>query len=355
MNQTVNAVSHGLNSTIEKLTDNVEKLTVELTKSRNQCVELKQYSRRNNIISGIPESTSADAETQARTFLNDYAETSIHPNDIDRAHRITRVTRPSEGGKSTRPRDIIVNFCSHKSKMATLSREPMKQLKADNDDKDEKDRVCVREDLTKSRNSILYKARVLKRGRAIKDAFSRDGRIVPKLFMDKLVFLTTDDEFVEFCKDYKIKFVSPKAKDKNQTRAKSALRASHLMDIDKDSVSGGIQTGSKAPEAAGLDPNADSFTPTQNPMGMGPMTQDPDSEVSASPSLFDHLTRYTVNGYIDIVNTMFPVLKKKKKKKKKKHYCAYKVTCFSEQISYIYYLGSNLTLLPTTTDYLKFS
>ena len=211
MNQTVNAVSHDLNSTIEKLFDNVEKLTVELTKSRNQCDELEQYSRRNNIIiSGIPESTSADAETQARTFLNDYAETSIHPNDIDRAHRITRVTRPSAGGKSTRPRDIIVN---HKSKMSS---EPMKQLKADNDDKDEKDRVYVRENLTKSRNSILYKARVLKRGRAIKDAFSADGRIVLKLFTDILVFLTTDDEFVEFCKDYKIKFVDPKAKDKSQ-------------------------------------------------------------------------------------------------------------------------------------------
>ena len=30
MNQTVNAVSHDLNSTIEKLFDNVEKLTVNL-------------------------------------------------------------------------------------------------------------------------------------------------------------------------------------------------------------------------------------------------------------------------------------------------------------------------------------
>ena len=117
VNQTVNAVSHDLNSTIEKLSDNVEKLTVELTKSRNQCDELEQNSRCNNIIiSGIPESTSADAETQTRTFLNNYAETSIHPNDIDRAHRITRVTRSSAGGKSTRPRDIIVKFCSHKSK-----------------------------------------------------------------------------------------------------------------------------------------------------------------------------------------------------------------------------------------------
>ena len=145
----------------------------------------------------------------------------------------------------------------------------MKQLKADNDNKGEKDRVYVRENLTKS---ILYKAQALKRGRAIKDAFSADRRIVLKLFTDKLVFLTTDDEFVEFCKDYKIKFVDPKAKDKNQTRVKSALRASHLMDIDKDSVSGGVQTGRKASEAIGLDPNADSFTPTQPPMGMGPMT-----------------------------------------------------------------------------------
>ena len=128
----------------------------------------------------------------------------------------------------------------------------MKQFKADNDDKDEKDRVYVGEDLTKTRNSILFKAR----GRAIKNAFSRDGHIVLKLFTDKLVLLTTDDEFVEFCKDYKIKFVDPKAKDKNQTRAKSALRASPLMDIDKDSVSGGVQTGRKASEAIGLDPNA---------------------------------------------------------------------------------------------------
>ena len=100
-----------------------------------------------------------------------------------------------------------------------------------------------------------------------------------------------NDEFVEFCKDYKIKFVGPKAKDKNQTRVISALRASHLMDIDKDSVSNGIQTGRKTSKAVGLDPNADSFTPTQLPMGMGPMTQDLDSEVSASTSLFDYLTR----------------------------------------------------------------
>ena len=65
------------------------------------------------------------------------------------------------------------------------------------------------------------------------------------------MFLTTDDEFVEFCKDYNIKFVDPKAKDKNQTRAKSALSASHLMDSDKDSVSGGVQTDRKASEASG--------------------------------------------------------------------------------------------------------
>ena len=216
------ALSHDLNNTIEKLSDNVEKLTDELTKSRNQCDELEQYSRRNNIIiSGIPESTTVDAETLAHDFINEYADTTIRFCDIDRAHRITR---PSADARATRPRDIIVKFCGHKSKVAILSRKPMKLLKAANDATEEKERVYVREDLTKARNSVLYKARVLKRAGKIKDAFSRDGRIALKLHTDKLVFITTDDEFVEFCKYRKIKYVDPKANYKRQTHDRSIPR-----------------------------------------------------------------------------------------------------------------------------------
>lgn len=276
--QAANALSHDLNNTIEKLSNNVEKLTGELTKSRNQCDELEQYSRRNNIIiSGIPENTSVDAETLAHDFLNEYAESSIRYCDIDRAHRITR---PNAGTKATRPRDIIVKFCSHKSKVAILSREPMKLLKAANDAREEKERVFVREDLTKSRNSVLYKARVLKRAGKIKDAFSRDGRIALKLYTNKLVYITTDDEFVEFCKDRKIKFVDPKAKDKRQTHDGPIPGPNDPINIDIDTAAGSSQTG--------MNPNAGEFIPTQQPMamGMGSMTQDP-----ASPSILDNLTR----------------------------------------------------------------
>ena len=274
--KTVDAVSHDLNNTIEKLSTNVEKLTDELSKSRNQCDELEQYSRRNNIIiSGIPESTTEDVETQALRFMNDYSDESIRYHDIDRAHRITRT---STSATNTRPRDIIVKFTSHKSKKAILSREPMKKLKSDNDDKTVGERVFVREDLTRARNALLYKARVLKRAGHIKDTFSRDGRIAIKLFTDKLVFITNDEEFVKFCSDHKIKYVDPKAKDKKQTRSSSVVTPNQPMVIDMDN--GSSQTG--------MDPNAEEFVPTQTPMarGMGANSQDP-----TSPSLLDTSAR----------------------------------------------------------------
>ena len=56
----------------------------------------------------------------------------------------------------------------------------------------------------------MYKARVLKWEWTIKVAFSRDGRIVLKLFTEKLMFVTSEDEFDTFCKNHKIKFVDPK-------------------------------------------------------------------------------------------------------------------------------------------------
>ena len=73
--ETANAVSHDLTHTIEKLSNNVEKLTTELTKSRNQCDELEQYSRRDNIIiSGIPENDTIPAEDLVLTLVNEYAD-----------------------------------------------------------------------------------------------------------------------------------------------------------------------------------------------------------------------------------------------------------------------------------------
>ena len=52
---------------------------------------------------------------------------------------------------------------------------------------------------------MLYKGRVLKRPGHIKDAFSRDVRIVLKLFTDKVVFITSDNEFVDFVKTTRLK------------------------------------------------------------------------------------------------------------------------------------------------------
>ena len=128
------------------------------------------------------------AEDLVLTLMKDYAETPIRYSDIDRTHRLTR-TNAAAGGKDKKPRDIIVKFCSQKSKRAILSREPMEKLKTAYDEIPEKTRIFIRENLTKARNSVLYKRRVLKRAGHIKDAFTRDGRIVLRLFTDKVVFI----------------------------------------------------------------------------------------------------------------------------------------------------------------------
>lgn len=292
VNQTVTSVTNDLNDTIKELSDNVKKLTGELKTSKNLCDELEQYSRRNNIIiSGIHESDTIDSEDLACSFLNQYAETHIQPSDIDRAHRITR-PKANDRDRERKPRDIIVKFCSHKPKAAVLSREPMKQLRADNVEKPEKSRVYVREDLTKIRNTVLYKTRVLKRAKSIKDTFSRDGRIVVKLFTDRLIYITNEDEFNEFCTSRNIKFTDPKSKSKVGT-GESGERVSIPMEAENvvsDTGAGdtGANVSTEVPEARYLDPAAKAFTPSQPPMVMGPMAETPHSQGSPSKSLFQH-------------------------------------------------------------------
>ena len=92
-----------------------------------------------------------------------------------------------------------------------------------------------------------------------------------ELFTDKVVFITSEDEFVEFCKDRKINYVDPKG----TVKRKPASGPSHYMNIDNDSTQGGSHSG--------MDPAAAEFISSQTPMdfGTGHMAQDP-----LSPSQF---------------------------------------------------------------------
>ena len=169
---------------LKELTNAVKELKSELKTSKQRCDELEQISRRNNIIiSGIPESDTLSAEDQAFNMLNSNVTEPIQYGEIDRCHRLYCAKSKSPADK--RPADIIIKFISHKSKARILTKDPMETLRADNDSRSEKSRICVREDLTKKRGGILYKARQMKKAGLVKDSFMRDGTIIIRMRPNK--------------------------------------------------------------------------------------------------------------------------------------------------------------------------
>ena len=83
-------------------------------------------------------------------------------------------------------------------------------MRADNDSRSEKSRIYVREDLTKTRGGILYKARQLKKPGLVKDTFMRDGIIIIRMRPNKPfqndinIQISNEDELKYFCQKFKL-------------------------------------------------------------------------------------------------------------------------------------------------------
>ena len=190
------SIANNFMSTIKDLTSAVNELKTELKSSTQRCDDLEQYSRRNNIIiANVPESEVTSTEGQVVNILNDYVDEAITPNDIDRCHRLKRNPKTNVVSQQ-KPSDIIVKFVSHKSVASILTKDPMEKLRANNLLLPEKSRIYIREDLTKKRASVLYKARQLKKAKLIKDAFSRDGTITIRMpqIAHLVVIYTTESQ-----------------------------------------------------------------------------------------------------------------------------------------------------------------
>ena len=140
-------------------------------------------------------------------MLNDYITPKIYYYEVDRCHRIYR-TKKSPADK--RLSDIIVKFVSCRTKGRILTKDPMEKLRADNDAKPEKDRIYIREDLTKKRKGVLYKTRQLKKAGMVKDAFTCGGTIVVRMPANKpaqkdiTVRITSEDDLKSLCKKFKL-------------------------------------------------------------------------------------------------------------------------------------------------------
>lgn len=166
----VSAVKEQYDSVISSLKAENAKLAAKcevLETKLAQCVsandDLEQYSRRNCLsISGVPQHDDESTDNIVLEIAKKI-NANINLTDIDRTHRV--------GTKAVK--DIIVKFTSYRSRREFISKR--KALK-DNPDQRYR-RVFINENLTASRNKLLYEARQLVKAKRLLSAYSIDGRI----------------------------------------------------------------------------------------------------------------------------------------------------------------------------------
>ena len=122
---------------------------------------------------------------------------------------------------------------------------------------------------------------MLKRAERVKDTYSRDCRIVVKLFTDIYIYLTCEDDFWEFCNKHKRKKNDSKVAGSGPRQVVDTTVAAAAKAMDTEIIT---DTGASA---CNLHQSAAVFTPVQSrvsqvAMPLVPITQLPSSYISPS-------------------------------------------------------------------------
>ena len=166
-----------------------ESLEKRLVTAEEENENLEQYSRRNSLrISGIPEAENESTDDLVRQLAEDL-EVEISDIEIDRSHR---VGRPDDGKRGKRSREIIVKFTRYNT------RNKLYQVRKQLRDKPSRKTVFINEDLTRKRSKLLFDARTLVRVKALKAAYSFDGRIFVRDLDDKRHLIKSNADICQF-------------------------------------------------------------------------------------------------------------------------------------------------------------
>lgn len=132
----------------EVMESKMKALELEKDELINKIDNLEMYGRRSNIrVFGIQEQDNEDCCKLLQTHLYGKLGIELHPNAIDRCHRVGPIRQAGRGGP-TRPRAIIVKFTRTCFRNEVISRK--KILKNTG--------VVVYEDLTKNKMDLLKEA-----------------------------------------------------------------------------------------------------------------------------------------------------------------------------------------------------
>ena len=152
-----------------------DSITVLETKLSTRIDDLEQYSRRSCIrIAGIPETEHENTDDKVLD-LAAHLNIQLNPRDIDRSHRVgpartsTTSIADEDEPQPSRPREIIVKLRSYQARLSLL--QGRKTLRVN------KEKIYINEDLTKTRKSLAYECRQLKRERKIVKTWVYDGNV----------------------------------------------------------------------------------------------------------------------------------------------------------------------------------
>ena len=159
-------IKKSVNATIERKDAEIRDLQTRLTNVEERCDDLEQYSRRNTVrLRCVAEALNENTDSVVKELAARKLSVDISDSDVVRSHRVGRRAED----RST-PRDIIVRFTTHNTKTSVMR--SARKLKGTH--------VFINEDLTKTRATIAWEARTLKRERKISDTWTRDGVIFVK-------------------------------------------------------------------------------------------------------------------------------------------------------------------------------
>ena len=195
VNSIVTGVVSGLQAKVVSLEEDMkclkdanQSLVKRVSHLESVCDEAEQYSRRLNLrISGLNE--TADENTEAKVLeVCKSLNADFKPRDIDRSHR---VGRPPNNTHRPLTRPVIVRFTSYKARQAIFkgrSKLKTSQFRG----------VFLNEDLTKTRDNLLYQARRLLKNRQLNGAWSYDGSILIKDLHNKVIRISSAQDLDPF-------------------------------------------------------------------------------------------------------------------------------------------------------------
>ena len=230
-------IQSSIKDAFSTMQNDIQQLKLENSKLRADVDALEQYGRRELVrFSGIVEK-GGENTTDIVTEIIKSVDSEFAHGDIIRSHRVGKLNKkPPQNNSTPQPRQIIVRVKDTVTKKRIIK--ASKNLK----DGELYNNIMINEDLTKTRNTLAYRARQLKSKGVISQTWTVDGKIFMKDKREKVTAITTDYGLQKYIVDnfhpnvLNIAY-PPKKQNDRQDESSAMADTQHTADADVLSTS----------------------------------------------------------------------------------------------------------------------